>query len=560
MTSSVASIAEVQKRVREMLPNLSPSQANVLGLLSYAMLFFNSCGMTRITNGLSRIEQVPAGRLRQRLREWYYDAADKRGKQRRAVDVPTCFGGLLATILRHWQGPKQLALALDTSTLGKRFTVLNVSVLYRGCALPVAWVIIPAGQKGSWRSSWEGMLASLAGVVPADWKVIVTSDQGLYSPWLFRAIEHLGWHPMLRVPLTMGFRVQGQEAFEAIGKRVRRRGRGWKGKGDWSETGTRLSGTLLIRWEQGYEQALAVVSDLPPQEVEVAWYTMRFWIEDEYKDHKRGGFGWHLTKMSDPKRAERLWLAMAVAMLIAVLIGGLQEAQQQQAAQSKSRSPKQRRRVGRPAKPLCKPRGREQSVLVVGQQCIQAAIARAEPLPPGYVVAESWPSQTSRPRQGSSAQGSKCKKREEYRRYRENRQARKTQAHQERKRQQEAEGQQPPPQASQPAAAVQPSVMAACQLPAARPHGPQLPLHLPEGLPPPPVGLPERPEKPSQGDEPCRQPPCLSREELQRQRAVRLLQERHRAAQARLRSTPAHGSPSKIVPASQSLRQPEEPP
>src|SRR5262245_10283837 len=104
MSSSVASIAAWQKQVRELLPSLSSSQANVLGLLSYGMIVFNSCGLTRLCNGLARIELVPAGRLRQRLREFYYEQEAKRGKKRREVEVRACFAELLTGILRHWQG------------------------------------------------------------------------------------------------------------------------------------------------------------------------------------------------------------------------------------------------------------------------------------------------------------------------------------------------------------------------------------------------------------------------------------------------------------------------
>lgn len=120
----------------------------------------------------------------------------------------------------------------------------------------------------------------------------MTADQGLYADWLWTAIQNLGWHPLLRIRLQMGFRAEGEADFAALGKRVQRRGRGWKGKGEWSEKGARLHGTLLVRWEKGYEEAMAVVTDLEAEEVETAWYLMRFWIEDEYKDHKRGGWGW----------------------------------------------------------------------------------------------------------------------------------------------------------------------------------------------------------------------------------------------------------------------------
>ncbi|MBV9096021.1 MAG: hypothetical protein JO132_19475, partial [Streptosporangiaceae bacterium] len=76
-------------------------------------------------------------------REWCYDAADKRGLSRRAVDVAICCAPLLGWVLRHWGGTR-LALALDATTLGNRFVVLTISVLYRGCAIPVAWTVLPA--------------------------------------------------------------------------------------------------------------------------------------------------------------------------------------------------------------------------------------------------------------------------------------------------------------------------------------------------------------------------------------------------------------------------------
>jgi hypothetical protein len=38
MSSSVTSIADWQKRVAELVPSLSKSQANVLGLISYGII------------------------------------------------------------------------------------------------------------------------------------------------------------------------------------------------------------------------------------------------------------------------------------------------------------------------------------------------------------------------------------------------------------------------------------------------------------------------------------------------------------------------------------------
>ncbi len=71
-----------------------------------------------------------------------------------------------------------MALALDATTLGQRFTVLCISVLVRGCAIPVAWKVLPYNQKGSWQPHWEGLLEALRGSIPAEWEVLVLADRG----------------------------------------------------------------------------------------------------------------------------------------------------------------------------------------------------------------------------------------------------------------------------------------------------------------------------------------------------------------------------------------------
>ena len=102
-------------------------------------------------------------------------------------------------------------------------------------------------QEGEWRPHWERMLTRLSEAVPAEWKVLVMADRGLYAPWLFEAIQAQGWHPFLRVKKALSFRAEGQPAFGAIGKRVKRMGREWKGKGEWSEKGERMQATVFVR-------------------------------------------------------------------------------------------------------------------------------------------------------------------------------------------------------------------------------------------------------------------------------------------------------------------------
>jgi hypothetical protein len=46
------------------------------------------------------------------------------------------------------------------------FRALAVCVVYRGIGIPVAWTIVPAGQKKAWRREWLRMLRLLRPAVP----------------------------------------------------------------------------------------------------------------------------------------------------------------------------------------------------------------------------------------------------------------------------------------------------------------------------------------------------------------------------------------------------------
>jgi Transposase DDE domain len=196
------------------------------------------------------------------------------------------------------------------------------SVLVRGCAIPVAWKVLPAHAKGSWRPYWEGLLEHLQGRVPADWLVVVLADRGLYARWLYEAIVRWGWHPFLRLNLGVKVRPVGTESFDWLSRWVPACGTQWKGEVDcFVQKKSRLRCTLLIEWQAGYEHPWVIVTDLPAAQANIAWDALRAWIEAGFKDLKRGGWGWHHSKMRAASRVERLWLAMAVALVWTVAIG-----------------------------------------------------------------------------------------------------------------------------------------------------------------------------------------------------------------------------------------------
>src|SRR3954452_7195188 len=118
------------------MPPLSTPQARLLAWWSYGIAFTRSCGRGTVATFLALLLDHKLANVEQRLYEWCKDAPDKAGSKRQELDVSLCFVPLLCWIVRLWSST-HLALTIDASSLGDRFVVLAVSVVYRGGAMPV---------------------------------------------------------------------------------------------------------------------------------------------------------------------------------------------------------------------------------------------------------------------------------------------------------------------------------------------------------------------------------------------------------------------------------------
>ena len=380
------------------LPHLSKPQATVLALWSVGMVVARSCALTAVSFLLANwLGRTPSA-VRQQLREFLYDKQDKRGAKRDDLVVRTCFRPLLAWVLHGYTG-RQLALALDATTLGDRFVVLAISVVYRGCAIPVAWTVLRAGDKHGWRTEWLAMLRLLWRAVPQEWTVLVLADRGLYARWLYRRIVRLGWHPFLRVNLGGTFRPNGQDAYRPLRQFVPTVGTAWAGRGTaFTGRDRALRCTLLARWEAGYTDPWLILTDLPPTAADAAWYGMRAWIEQGFKLTKRAGWQWQRSRIQHPDRAARLWLAVAVATLWLVQVGGEADAAIAESTVAELPSALTAARRQRQAT-----RARLVGVFRRGWVLVLIALLTDAPLPVGVLVPEPWPLQPPLPHHRTAA-------------------------------------------------------------------------------------------------------------------------------------------------------------
>ena len=309
-------IAEVSSR----MPQLSKGERVVLGLYSYGVALTQRCGLTTIACFLALLLKRSPDSMRQRLREWNYEAEQKRGVGRREVDVCRHFTALLGWILEDQTQGNEVILAMDVTYLKERFSVLAISIVYRGSAIPVAWHVVRGNTTGGWHPLWLALLAALQPALPRQEQVYVLADRGLYSKRLFEAICGYGWHPMMRIRTQGKYRRLKNIMWGPLERLAR------PGMGLWCQTvecfkGDPLRCTLLVQWDARYEPCL-IATDLAPVQVQAQTYALRAWIEAGFKDLKRGGLHWEQTHMTDPARVERLWLVLAVALLWLMRVGG----------------------------------------------------------------------------------------------------------------------------------------------------------------------------------------------------------------------------------------------
>src|SRR5712664_3755737 len=190
-------VIEWTDTIQTHLPHLSKPQATVLALWSLGMVLARSGALTAVSAFLATWLHRKEPPVRQQLRAFCSEATAKRGTARCALPVEPCFVPWLAWVVAQWEGTP-LALALDATTLGTRLTVLALSVVERGCAIPVAWTVLPATAKHAWRREWLRMLRQVHRAVPRAGTVLVLTLPVFYARPIFRPIPRHARHRQFR--------------------------------------------------------------------------------------------------------------------------------------------------------------------------------------------------------------------------------------------------------------------------------------------------------------------------------------------------------------------------
>ena len=373
---------QMHQAIQHHMPHLRASQQKGLSLWVCGAILAGSACQSAVATALSFVAGFNT--MRQYLREWLYDGADRSNPCVRQVEVNACFAPLMRWVQSFWRSDS-LALAIDPTMKADRISAIVISVVYRSCAIPIAWSILPANKPGGWVEPIVEMLRTVSEAVPKGMMVVVMCDRGLRSPRLWDQIRSVGFHPYVRQSINTVFCPDG-------GTRVRMLvpgpGYAYVGSGTaFRAPGKRRRGTMIVIWDKQQAAPWIVMTDLSTDSAGVCWYGLRFWIEVGFRALKSVGFMWDKTRREDSDRVSRHWLVLSVATLWTLAYGSrVEDANDRGIAPGRLRAPpKALAQTHRSA-----PR-RIVSVLRLGMSWLRRLLIRGRLWRRVWLLPEPWP-------------------------------------------------------------------------------------------------------------------------------------------------------------------------
>ncbi len=212
-----------------------------------------------------------------------------------------------------------LVLIMDGSTVGRGCVALMLSVVYRGRALPLAWVVV-RGSKGHFPADAHlSLLHQLLPLVPRSASVVFLGDGEFDSILLQQTLQAIGWQYVCRtashLPLCVG------EEWLTCADLAIERGQ-VLGIGEVGFTRQAYGPvTVIAWWDRSFHEPIFLVTTMELVEEACWWYRKRFTIETFFSDQKSRGFHVHKSHLSDPMRLMRLLIAACLAYLWVIYLG-----------------------------------------------------------------------------------------------------------------------------------------------------------------------------------------------------------------------------------------------
>ncbi|MBM3152012.1 MAG: transposase [Chloroflexi bacterium] len=224
------------------------------------------------------------------------------------------FAGLLLSNLVE----RTLVLVMDSSEVGRGCLALMLSVIYRGRALPIAWLVISAKKGHFSQERHIKLLSAIQELLPPEADVVFLGDGEFDGAELQAELTDFGWKYACRTSNNI-ILFDGEEfSFQDLPLQPDM----CLSLPDVLFTRQRFGPVLAIAWwRKGYKGPVYLISNFELAEEACYWYQKRFKIETFFSDQKGRGFHLHKSHLSNPARLAKLMLAACLAYLWLVYLG-----------------------------------------------------------------------------------------------------------------------------------------------------------------------------------------------------------------------------------------------
>lgn len=247
----------------------------------------------------SRAHQAQS--VERRLRRWLGN---------RRIDVEGLFGALVQRLLAD-SDPGCLKVVLDTTVLWNRFCVIQVALVFRGRALPLAWRVLAKVSASVRFEEYWPVLAQVAGWLSGR-EVVLLADRGFCHLQLVRWLKRQpNWHGRIRLKGNVKIYRWTGKRYRAMRCQVRAGEVAfWHRVYLWR---VHEEANVAVGWDRGAKEPWMILCDDWADGEILADYGQRFTIEEGFLDAKSNGFGWEDSKLRDTSALQRLCFVMAVA-------------------------------------------------------------------------------------------------------------------------------------------------------------------------------------------------------------------------------------------------------
>ena len=216
-------------------------------------------------------------------------------------------------------------LVVDTTDVGAKNRALVLSLSYHGRSIPLIWEVEP-GTKGHTKEETQVKLVKrLAPHFKPKGAVIFLGDSEFDGVSLQKELREQGWYYIVRTSPQLHIRETEQSESYPIGELVPHPDSPEQRKTDILFTKTHSFGPVncYACWEAGQEIPLILLSHLPADKAynPRLTYRIRFSTEPLFADCKEAGFRLHKSRLLEPERLSRLFLAVSVSYLLMTTLG-----------------------------------------------------------------------------------------------------------------------------------------------------------------------------------------------------------------------------------------------